>query len=118
MTQRRTPSSRLAATLALDEPVTRIPGVSTTRQGSLAKLGMRTVRDVLSHYPRRYMDLTCVRTTATAQIGEQCTIKGPVHEVKLKRPRYNLPIVEISIVDDDGVMIVSVFPPPWLKQKL
>ena len=118
MTQRRTPSSRLAATLALDEPVTRIPGVSTTRQGSLAKLGMRTVRDVLSHYPRRYMDLTCVRTTATAQIGEQCTIKGTVHEVKLKRPRYNLPIVEISIVDDDGVMIVSVFHQPWLKQKL
>lgn len=118
MTQRRMPSSRLAATLALDEPVTRIPGVSTTRQASLAKLGMRTVRDVLSHYPRRYMDLTCIRTTGTAQIGEQCTIRGTVHEVKLKRPRYNLPIVEISITDEAGIMIVSVFHQPWLKQKL
>lgn len=118
MTPKPAPPDRLAATLALDEPVTRIPGVSSTRQALLSKLGLRTVRDVLSHYPRRYMDLTRVRTTATAQIGEQCTISGTVHEVKLKRPRYNLPIVEVSIVDDSGVLVVSVFHQPWLKQKL
>ncbi len=118
MTSRAGSLDRLAATLALDEPVTRIPGVSSTRASALSRLGVRTVRDVLAHYPRRYMDLTRVRTTATAQIGEQCTVSGTIHEVKLKRPRYNLPIVEVSIVDDDGVLVVSVFHQPWLKQKL
>lgn len=118
MTDVRKPSSRLAATLALDEPTSRIPGVKTARETALAKMGMRTVRDVLAHYPRRYMDLTRVRTTATVQIGEQCTIFGTIHEVKLKRPRYNLPIVEITVTDADGTMIVSVFHQPWLKQKL
>lgn len=118
MTAKAGSLDRLAATLALDEPVTRIPGVSSTRASALSKLGLRTVRDVLAHYPRRYMDLTRIRTTATAQIGAQCTVSGTIHEVKLKRPRYNLPIVEISIVDDDGVLVVSVFHQPWLKQKL
>ncbi len=109
---------RLQATLVLDEPTTRIPGVSSNRASALAKMGVKTIRDMLAHYPRRYMDLTKVRTTATAQIGEQCTIVGQVHEVKLKRPRYNLPIVEITLVDSSGAMIVSVFHQPWLKDKL
>ncbi len=51
---------RLAATLALDESVGRVRLVSPLARRRL-KLGIRTVRDLLTHYPRRYIDLSCIR---------------------------------------------------------
>ncbi len=111
-------TDRLQATLAADESVVSIPSVSTARARALGKLGIRTVRDVLTHFPRRYLDLTNICTIVYAQSGQMCTISGSIHEVKLKRPRYNLPIVEVTLVDNTGTLIISIFHQPWLKDKL
>ena len=96
-------ADRLAATLALDEPASRVKLVSPARAQALAGLGVRTVRDLLTHFPRRYIDLSKRETVAGARIGGSCTIQGSVHEVKLKRPRPNLALVEIAVVDATGV---------------
>lgn len=109
---------RLAATLSIDEGATSLRGVSGGRAQALSKLGIRTVRDLLTHYPRRYIDLTCMRTVASAQIGERCTIAGDVVGVRLKRPRPNLPIVEVSVNDGTATMVASFFRQPWLKDKV
>ena len=109
---------RLAATLALDESVARVSSVSPARAKALEKLGIRTVRDLLTHYPRRYIDLSSVRRVGEASIGETCTVRGAVHEVKLKRPRPQLTLVEISLVDETGVLLVTAFRQPWLKESL
>lgn len=114
---RRAPD-RLAATLALDESVGRVRLVSPARAKALEKLGIRTVRDLLTHYPRRYIDLSCIRRVGEAAIGETCTVCGSVHEVKLKRPRPSLSLVEISLVDETGVLLVTAFRQPWLKDAL
>lgn len=109
---------RVAATLALDQPVSRVKLVSPTRANALAAMGIRTVRDLLTHYPRRYVDLSKRETVASARIGDSCTIQGAVHEVKLKRPRPSLSLVEISVVDETGVLMVTCFRQPWLKDQL
>ena len=109
---------RLAATLVLDEPVTRVRLVSPARAKALGGLGVRTVRDLLAHYPRRYIDLSAKKTVAAARIGEQCTIEGSIHEIKLKRPRPKLSLVEIALVDDTGVLMVTAFRQPWLMDSL
>lgn len=111
-------SEKLGATLSLEESVSRLPQVSTARMRSLSKLGIQTIGDLVTHYPRRYMDLTRLAKCATASIGQTCTIYARVHDVKLKRPRYNLAIVEITIADETGSMIISVFHQPWLKDRL
>ncbi len=105
---------RMAATLAFDEPVGRVRLVSPARAKALEALGIHTVRDLVSHYPRRYIDLSAKKTVAAARIGEQCTIEGHVHEIKLKRPRPKLSLVEIALVDDTGVLVVTAFRQPWL----
>ena len=92
--------------------------VSPARERALAALGVRTVRDLLAHYPRRYIDLSAVETVATARIGSSCTIEGVVHDVKLKRPRPKLSLVEIGLVDRTGVLIVTAFRQPWLADRL
>lgn len=112
------PSDRLAATLALDEPVSRVKLVSPARAEALGKLGIATVRDLVCHFPRRYVDLSAKKTVADSRIGEQCTVEGVVHEVKLKKPRPSLSLVEITLVDETGVLMVTMFRQPWLKDSI
>lgn len=109
---------RLAATLALDEVVTRVRLVSPARAKALELLGIRTVRDLVTHFPRRYIDLSCKETVASASIGQQCTIQGIVHEVKLKRPKPRLSLVEITLTDGTGTLMITAFRQPWLMDSL
>lgn len=112
------PPDRMVATLAFDEPVQRVRLVSPAKARALEALGIFTVRDLVSHYPRRYIDLSSKETVVSARIGEQCTIEGSIHEIKLKRPRPKLSLVEISLVDETGVLIVTAFRQPWLMDSL
>lgn len=112
------PIDREKATLALDEPVSRVRLVSPARARALEKLGVRTLRDLLTHFPRSYIDLSQVETCASARIGEVCTIRGTVHEIKLKKPRYNLKLVEIALVDGTGILVVTCFRQPWLMDQV
>lgn len=116
--QHSEPVDRLAATLVLDEPVERVRLVSPARARALARLGIGSVRDLLTHFPRRYVDLSSKKQIAQARIGEQCTIEGSVHEVKLKRPKPKLSLTEITLVDGTGTLIVTCFRQPWLADQL
>ena len=109
---------RIAATLALDEPVERVSMVSPTRATTLHKMGIQTVRDLVYHRPRRYVDLSAVATIAAAPIGQTCTIVGTIDKIQLKKPRYNLSLVEIGLVDGTGVIMVTAFRQPWLMKSL
>lgn len=109
---------RLAATLALDEPVDHVRLVSPSRARALARLGISSVRDLVTHYPRRYVDLSAKKSIAAARIGEKCTIEGIVHEVKLKRPKPKLSLTEVTVVDQTGTLIVTCFRQPWLAEQL
>ena len=108
----------MEATLALDGPVTTVPLVSPKRAQALRKLGVSTVRDLLALYPRRYLDMSDLHTIAGAPIGSSCTLCGSVHEVKLKKPRRNLSLTEVTLVDATGTLIITAFRQPWLADTL
>ena len=109
---------RVKATLALDEPVTTVRMVSPKRAAALGKLGIASVRDLLSNYPRRYLDMSRICTIADARIGDSCTMRVRVHEVKLKKPRPRLALTEVTVVDETGVLIITAFRQPWLADQL
>lgn len=104
--------------MALDAPVTAVSSVSPKRAQVLRKMGASTVRDLLSLYPRRYLDMSALCTVAGAPIGSSCTLCGHIHEVKLKKPRRNLSLTEITLVDATGTLIVTAFRQPWLADTL
>ena len=109
---------RLHATLALEAPASSVKYVSAKRAASLSARGIETVRQLLETYPRRYLDMSCVVDILHAQIGQQCTIQGTVHEVKKKNPRPRLSILEISLVDQTGLMMITCFNQPWLANSV
>ena len=108
---------RVQATLALQAPVTSVRLVSPARARALNKLGIGTVRDLVSHFPRRYVDMSQVYTIADARIGVPCTILARVHEVKVKRPKRTV-LAEVTVVDRTGTLIVTAFRQPWLADQL
>lgn len=112
------PLDRLHATLALDGPVTNVAMVSAKRAAALKRIGIHTVRDLLSNYPLRYIDMSQLATAQSAQIGQQCTIVGTIHEMKHKSPRPRLTLEEISLVDATGLVMITCFNQPWLQKSL
>ena len=105
--------------MALDKPVQSVKAISGARQAALAKLGVKTVRDLVTHFPRRYIDMTRVTTAADAQINDTCTVVGSVYDIKLKQTRKKwLSIVEITLVDQTGTLMVTCFRQPWLMDRV
>lgn len=111
-------AERLAATLGQDSPVTSVAGVSSGRAAAFLRLGIKSVRDLLTHYPRRYLDMLQVASIGSARIGEKATIVAIVHEAVVKRPKPKLDLVEVTLVDGTGTLIATFFRQPWLAKTL
>lgn len=109
---------RLSLTLHLDFPVSVLKNVSDKREAALRSLGIVTIRDLLNHFPRRYIDMSTVTDALHATIGQRCTIVGSIYELKKKTPRPRLSLVEISLVDQSGLMLITCFNQPWLADQL
>ena len=106
---------RLEATLALDRPVSSVKQVSAAREKLLRARGIDTVRDLVTEYPFRYVDLSRTATVVGAPIGDACTIAGAIYKIESKYTRRrNLSLVEITLVDDTGTLMVACFNQPWL----
>ncbi|HEX9889005.1 MAG TPA: ATP-dependent DNA helicase RecG [Nitriliruptorales bacterium] len=110
-----------AAGLTLEDPVTAVPGVGTKAAGALrSPLEIRTVRDLIEHYPRRYEDLGDVLPLRYATVGEPVTLIGTVTGWMQKRPRgRKLVISEARVRDRDGAWFtVTYFNQPWRERSL
>jgi ATP-dependent DNA helicase RecG len=113
-----TPESRDAQTRALDEPVSRLSFAGGKRLGGLGKLGISTIRDLLTAYPFRYNDFSRVIPIAQTPLGERSSVLGTVIEVKVKRPRPRLMVIEVSLNDGTATLIASWFNQPWIQKEL
>ena len=101
----------------LEAPVSKVRAVSPARAEKLAKMGIRTVGDLLANYPHRYIDLSLVKTILDAPIGEFVTICGTVDEITEKHPRPRLDILEVSVFDGTGIIIATWFKQPWMAKR-
>jgi ATP-dependent DNA helicase RecG len=107
------PSSQAAAPLNWDDPVTELMGVGPVRAESLAALGIRTIGDLLSHYPSRYEDrrnilsLAGLRHGETAVVRVRVTGKGRVH----RRGRRST--VRTPVTDGDTLAELVWFNQPY-----
>ena len=111
-------SERVARSVSLFAPSSRLRYVSSARLEALEKLGLNRVRDVLLHVPHRYLDFSRVEKIAFADLGSEVTVVGTVDKVTLKRPRPRMQIVEVMAVDETGVLKAVFFKQPWVADQL
>jgi ATP-dependent DNA helicase RecG len=104
---------------ALGAPLTAVAGISARLAETLAgAFGYATVRDLLEHYPRRYLTRGDLTDLAHAKKGAEVTLVGTVRNVAKKRPRRNLSILEVRVVDPSGAWVCTWFNQPWHADKL
>ena len=111
-------AERVQRTCALSDSVSRLRYVSGAREAALERLGLERVRDLLLHVPHRYLDFTRVTPISHADVGAEATVVATVDRVELKRPRPRMQIVELSVVDETGVLIATFFRQPWIAEQV
>jgi ATP-dependent DNA helicase RecG len=103
----------------LTTPLASAPGVGNALASTIeAAFGYRTVRDLLEHYPRRYLTRGDLTDLAHAKAGADVTLVGTVKGIAKKQPRRNLKILEIRVGDRGGAWVCSWFNQPWHATRL
>jgi ATP-dependent DNA helicase RecG len=116
---RRPPApAKPAPPLTLDSSLEQISGVGKVTAQSFRKLGVRTVRDLLYHFPHRYDDYTTQKKIAELQIGQVETVVAQIMDVRSFGTRSGMQGLEIWIGDESGNLKVVFFRQPWLAKQL
>jgi ATP-dependent DNA helicase RecG len=98
--------------------VASLSGVGPALQQKLAKLGLRTLRDLLEHRPHRYEQAVPERPIADLLAGEEAAIAGEVLRVSVRRPSRRLAIVQARVADGSDEITAVWFNQAWLAEKL
>ena len=96
-----------------------LKGIGQQRANALAKLGISTLRDLISYFPRTYEDRTKTVPIAALQSGEAACIHAIVaNEPTLSRVRRGMELVKLRIVDDSGSIDVTYFNQNYVREQL
>lgn len=100
------------------QPLDRVLGDRTAK--SFAKhLGLKTVADLLTHFPRRYATRGTLTPISEIPIGEPATVVADILEVRERRMKgRNGSILEVRITDGHGHMSLTFFNQAWRQKEL
>ena len=98
--------------------VTRLSGVGPAKAEALASFGIADVFDLLTHYPRRYVDRTRQATIRDLHIGETASVLARVTDITAKRIRGGRVMVMGTVSDRSGTMRISFFNQAWREKQL
>lgn len=95
-----------------------IKGIGEKTEKTFHKLGIRTIQDLIEHYPRGYDKYDKPVPIATLTEGSVFAIEASLCMTpKLKRVR-NLQIVNVSVRDASGMLSLTWFNMPFLQRSL
>jgi len=103
---------------ALEAGVGTLPKVGPAVRGRLARLGLRTIGDLLAHRPRRYERPIDQRPIRDLFGEEEAVIEGVVVATSSRRGRGRLKILTARVADDTGEIKANWFNQPWLETQL
>jgi ATP-dependent DNA helicase RecG len=115
--------------LTLDSPVIDIdPRVANRRVGLKTKgppayevlaegLEIRTVGQLLRHYPRRHIDRSTLIGIRDLRLGQEATVIGKVAGVTSRRTRHGKSMVTVRVYDGTGFLELPFFNQPWKAQQ-
>ncbi|HEV3133410.1 MAG TPA: ATP-dependent DNA helicase RecG [Acidimicrobiia bacterium] len=99
-------------------PVAELKAVGPKLEASLAEMEIRTVLDLLQHYPRRYHDRTKRAEIAELTMGEEATVFAEVKKIRGFRTRQGRAMVEAEVFDGSSYLRVVFFNQGWREKQL
>jgi ATP-dependent DNA helicase RecG len=101
-------------------PVTRLNGVGDKKAEGLATLGVTSMLDLLTYYPRRYVDRSHEARIRDLVVGEEAMVLVTVVRTSSRRTRGRPPkvLVTADVRDDSGTLRVTFFNQAWRERQL
>ncbi len=100
-------------------PVTELKGVGPKRAKALAQIGVESILDLLTHYPRRYIDTTKQSSIRDVRVDESARVFGRVVSSATVPGRgRGKARTELRISDGSGYLRVTFFNQPWRERQL
>jgi len=101
--------------MQLSTPVSQLPRVGPQYQKKLKNLGIKTVGDLLFHFPHRYEDFSNIVLIAQAEPGKTVCIQGEIADIKMFRTfKKRMTITEAKVKDESGEIRATWFNQPYL----
>lgn len=105
--------------LDLNQDVKFVKGVGPNRVVLLNKLGIYTLKDLITYYPREHEDRSKPSKIADLVDGQEALIEGicvsRVNEIRTRRK--NMTIYKLIVRDDTETALLTWYNQPYLKQK-
>ena len=101
-----------------DVSVSQLRHVGEKRLAALATLGIENVFDLLTIYPRRYIDRTKRVDLSDLNVGDEAAVFAQVEKVTSRRTRQGKAMVQVTVSDDGGNFKVVFFNQAWRERQL
>ena len=99
-------------------PVSVLDGVGPRKVEALATMEIETVLDLLTYYPRRYLDRTQQATIKDLKVGDEAMVLAVVKRVQSRRTRQRRALVEVDVFDGTSYLRCTFFNQPWRSKQL
>lgn len=99
-------------------PITELKGVGEKTGKLFEKIDIRTVGELLTHYPRDYETFRDPVPIAEAACGEVCAVNVSVVGFPNQKKIRNLTILNVTVKDASGAMQLTFFNMAFLKNVL
>ncbi len=101
-----------------DIPVDRLRKVGPKHVAALQAMGIESVLDLVTHYPRRYIDRSNQVDIANLVDGHEAMVLGQVRRSTARRTRQGRTLVEVVLFDGSSYLSLSFFNQPWRVKQL
>ncbi len=103
------------AHMNLSTLIEKIPRVGPQYQKRLKKLGIKTVGELLFHFPHRYEDFSDIIPISEVEEGKTVCIQGKIADIKnIRIFKRRMTITETLVNDNSGGIRVTWFNQPYL----
>jgi ATP-dependent DNA helicase RecG len=104
--------------VTLDSPIQFVPRVGPRMASLLAKVGVKTVYDLMTYVPFRYKDYSLVSPIARLQPGETVTVVGELEYIRTFITKNGKRLVMARLRDESGAIDITWFNQLYLTKIL
>lgn len=99
-------------------PITQVKGVGEKTSKLFEKIDIRSVGELITHYPRDYETFEEPVLIADAKGGDLCAIHATVAGIPNQKIIRHLSILNVNVRDASGAMQLTFFNMPFMKKVL
>ena len=98
--------------MQLSTPIEQLSKIGPQYQKKLKKLGIKTIKDIIFHFPHRYEDFSNIISISDIKVGEMVSIQGKILKIENKQTWKRRMILTEAIIEDKTGAIKVI----WFNQ--